>query len=194
MMYLMDLTGSYRYIGDSFCTDFPDTSVCNCFRTLRVLEIRSQDLSPMPEMITSLVGLRYLELPCAEIPESLSRLCNLETLIIRWTSIADYLLLPPEIWLLRRLRHLQVKNVSILGVFMKDVCAVLDSRDISPFHEGTVQILPDLQTLSRVRFGCLPHRVFSRIPNVKRLKICKIDCQEENDEKLSNFLNDLVHT
>ncbi|KAL0385164.1 UNVERIFIED_CONTAM: putative late blight resistance proteinR1A-10 [Sesamum radiatum] len=110
--------------------------ICLDFRLLRVLDALTIRFYGFPSEVVKLVRLRYLAFTYnGKLPASISKLCNLEYLIVRqYLSILSsgerrpYL--PKEIWDMQGLRHLQV-----MGSDLHD-----------PSYEGA--ILPNLSTLS----------------------------------------------
>ncbi|XP_073038138.1 LOW QUALITY PROTEIN: putative late blight resistance protein homolog R1C-3 [Primulina eburnea] len=122
-------------------------------RMLKVLIVRLT-ATKFPGEILELINLKYLELGCVfRIPSSISRLKNLQTLISQVVHIKS---MPSEIWEMSQLRHLLV-----LGFHLPDFPDVR--------VKGT--ILKNLQTLSEIINFRSMHEVFTRIPNLKKLKI-----------------------
>ncbi|KAL2553111.1 Disease resistance protein (CC-NBS-LRR class) family [Forsythia ovata] len=87
-------------------------SINICFPLLRVLDARNITFSMFPIEIVQLVNLRYIALIYIgkhEIPASISKLCNLQTLIVfrrLWYDKVWILYLPSEILKMPQLRHL----------------------------------------------------------------------------------------
>ncbi|KAL0385065.1 UNVERIFIED_CONTAM: hypothetical protein Sradi_2900800 [Sesamum radiatum] len=114
-----------------------------------------------PVEVIELVCLRYLAFTCdSELPPSISKLQNLETLVHhRWKFGLRPALLPREIWMLPKLRHLLVTSSCFpdsLGAAL-----LLDKNFI----------LENLQTLSEVRnFRCC-RGIIKSVPNLRKLKI-----------------------
>ncbi|XP_075512094.1 putative late blight resistance protein homolog R1A-3 [Primulina tabacum] len=125
-------------------------------RMLKVLIVRLTT-TKFPGEILELVNLKYLELGCVfRIPSSISRLKNLQTLI---SDVVHIKSMPSEIWEMSQLRHLLV-----LGFHLPDIPDV--------HGKGThTYILKNLQTLSEIINFRSMHEVFTRIPNLKKLKI-----------------------
>ncbi|CAL4898989.1 unnamed protein product [Urochloa decumbens] len=80
------------------------------FRLLRVLCLRYSLLKDIPDAITGLFNLHYLDLSRTKVnkvQKSLARLKKLQTLHLRFAHVRE---LPPEITMLTNLRHLSVSN------------------------------------------------------------------------------------
>lgn len=80
------------------------------FRLLRVLCLRYSLLEDIPEAITGLFNLHYLDFSrtkVKKIPKSVARLKKLQTLHLRFARVRE---LPREITMLTSLRHLSVSN------------------------------------------------------------------------------------
>ncbi|XP_075507584.1 putative late blight resistance protein homolog R1B-16 [Primulina tabacum] len=123
---------------------------------LKVLNIRMES-TKFPMGILELINLKYLHLGnVREIPSSISRLKNLQTLIIRVMQIKS---MPSEIWKMKQLRHL------LIGGFH-----LLDIPDVQ--GEGTnAYFLECLQTLSEIIDFTCKREVIARVPNLKELKL-----------------------
>ncbi|XP_073046666.1 putative late blight resistance protein homolog R1A-3 [Primulina eburnea] len=123
---------------------------------LKVLNI-SMGSTKFPMGILEFVNLKYLHLGnVREIPSSISRLRNLQTLIIRVMQIKS---MPSEIWKMKQLRHL------LIGGFH-----LLDIPDVQ--GEGTyAYFLECLQTLSEIIDFTCKREVIARVPNLKELKL-----------------------
>ncbi|XP_073121634.1 putative late blight resistance protein homolog R1B-14 [Henckelia pumila] len=132
-------------------------------RLLKVLDVRMKSIN-FPVGIFQLVNLKYLQLGYVlEIPSSISRLGNLQTLIARHIEIYPTPSLPSEIWEMAQLRHIQTR-----GFHLPDIPDV-EMKGTNGY------VLKNLQTLSKItNFGCT-QEVFARIPNLKKLKIA-YDC------------------
>ncbi|KAG8380357.1 hypothetical protein BUALT_Bualt06G0007100 [Buddleja alternifolia] len=160
----------------------------NClkgFRLLRVLDVVDVKLisKKFPTEFLELFFLRYLAFSfmCEtefEIPASISRLRNLETLVIcpytnYYERIGIRVRLPLEIWRMKQLRHL-----------------VLLSLDTLPDPCPRYSALENLQTLVRVsNFKCTKE-ILQMIPNLKKLGIVY---QRYGIEWCEYNLNNLVH-
>ncbi|EYU22216.1 hypothetical protein ABFS82_09G010700 [Erythranthe guttata] len=149
------------------------------FRLLKVLDAVSIRFYEFPHQVVELVHLRYLAITYyGEIPSSVSRLSNLEVLIIHWhhrviKSSNFPVYLPVEIWKLHKLKHLE--------------CMGFDLPDPSPANDDSL-ILEKLLTLSGVGAHSCTERVLIRIPNLIKLGI-RID--SSLDEKF-NFLGEFA--
>ncbi|KAL2553094.1 putative disease resistance RPP13-like protein 3 [Forsythia ovata] len=142
---------SLLYLEDSLL------SINICFPLLRVLDACNITFSTFPIEIVQLVNLRYIALIYTgkrKIPASISKLCNLQTLIVfrrLWYGKVGVLYLPSEILKMPQLRHLL-------------------------FEQGLLPCPSDagngnLQTLTGViDFRCT-EEALGRIPNLKTLGI-----------------------
>ncbi|KAL2553114.1 Disease resistance protein (CC-NBS-LRR class) family [Forsythia ovata] len=142
---------SLLYLADSLL------SINICFPLLRVLDARNITFKKFPIEIVQLVNLRYIALIYTgkrKIPASISKLCNLQTLIVfrrLWFRKDRILYLPSEILKMPQLRHLL-------------------------FEQGFLPCPSDagngnLQTLTGViDFRCT-EEALRRIPNLKTLGI-----------------------
>ncbi|KAL0385069.1 UNVERIFIED_CONTAM: putative late blight resistance proteinR1B-16 [Sesamum radiatum] len=128
------------------------------FRLLRVLDISAIPFHELPVQVTELVNLRYLGFTCVcQLPPSISKLQNLETLVYFKWSLDQLPLLPREIWVMPKLRHL-----SVLPSWFLDHAQHLPNNTFR---------LENLQTLSEVRNFRCSSDIIERIPNLRRLKI-----------------------
>ncbi|KAK6152771.1 hypothetical protein DH2020_012410 [Rehmannia glutinosa] len=150
-------------------------SICLGMRFLRVLDALTIPFYEFPiDQILNLVHLRYLALTFynGNIPSSISKLWNLQFLIVRrYLSIKLYnsrSYLPIEIWDMKELKHLQ-----IMGSDLPDPC------DETP-------ILKNLLTLLDVSARSFTKGVVKRIPNLKKLGI-RIELELDSIEPLSCF-------
>ncbi|KAL2553216.1 putative disease resistance RPP13-like protein 3 [Forsythia ovata] len=128
-----------------------------CFQLLRVLDACNITFNEFPIEIVKLVSLRYIALIYtgkSMLPASISKLCNLQTLIVfrrPWTDERRILYLPSEILKMPRLRHL------------------LFEQGFLPYASGAQN--GNLQTLSGlIDFRCAKE-VLQIIPNLKTLGI-----------------------
>ncbi|KAG5609084.1 hypothetical protein H5410_020365 [Solanum commersonii] len=108
-----------------------------------------------PLVITKLFHLRYLQVPFyANIPKSISKLQNLQTLICSGNYFD--ITLPENIWMMKNLRYIRLKGPSYLP---------------SPRTESLVTGMPNLEELSILCYTSCTNEVSSGIPNLKRLII-----------------------
>ncbi|XP_057804250.1 putative late blight resistance protein homolog R1A-10 [Salvia miltiorrhiza] len=129
-------------------------------RWLRVLDALSIRFCKFPDEVLRLVRLRYLAITYdgEELPSSISRLWNLEVLIIRPShTINCSVFLPLEIWKLHKLRHLQ--------------CMGFDLPDPSMEDASDFLFLRKLKTLSGVSARSCINGVLARMPNLIKLGI-----------------------
>ncbi|KAG6389217.1 hypothetical protein SASPL_150679 [Salvia splendens] len=132
------------------------------FKFLRVLDALGVDLKALPSQVFELYHLRYLALMGSfSIPSAVSKLVNLQTLIIHLASgrlrekrdPGVHHSLPLEIWMLPQLRHLFFHSPHLLP---------------NPF-QGLNLLLENLQTLLLVADLVWNEEVLQLIPNVKIL-------------------------
>ncbi|XP_057804254.1 putative late blight resistance protein homolog R1A-10 [Salvia miltiorrhiza] len=130
------------------------------FRWLRVFHALSIRYCKFPDEVLKLVRLRYLAITYdgEELPSSISRLWNLEVLIIHKSqSIKSSVLLPLEIWKLHKLRHLQCMGFDLPDPSMEDATDFL--------------FFGKLLTLSGVSARSCINGVLARMPNLIKLGI-----------------------
>ncbi|KAL7145298.1 hypothetical protein ABFS83_07G071800 [Erythranthe nasuta] len=155
------------------------------FRLLRILELflNAQDVRTIPPQVFNLFHLRYLALSCPiEIPPAISKLSNLQTLIIHPNEIVMYkdpykfickLSLPREIWRMRKLRHL--------------VCYVFGELPNPPEEGESASCgLENLQILWEVSDLTCTKSILKMMPNVKALAI---DYTGEKEYHLENLVH-----
>ncbi|KAL1563995.1 putative late blight resistance protein R1B-23 [Salvia divinorum] len=95
---------------DKYLTSIPDA-----FELLRVLELISIRYRQFPAKVTKLIHLRYVTLHIEELsilPEPLSQLWNLQTLVVETKSRS--ITMKANIWKMYRLRHLKLKAAIVL--------------------------------------------------------------------------------
>ncbi|KAK4414165.1 putative late blight resistance proteinR1A-10 [Sesamum alatum] len=136
------------------------------YRLLRILDVLRVPLTSFPPEITQLLHLRFLALTYSKLrkslllPPSISRLQNLQTLIILAEAYvipgARPLVLPFQLWEMPQLRHLILVD-SILRM-------PLSSRTSG-------QVLENLQTLSRLGNIKFTSNTIEMIPYLKKLKV-----------------------
>ncbi|XP_057802830.1 putative late blight resistance protein homolog R1B-16 [Salvia miltiorrhiza] len=125
------------------------------FSALRVLHVlrRNNHWDWQPGHVFDLVHLTYLasNIPNSIVPSAISKLQNLQTLIIYRSEVR----LPMEIWRLRQLRHLIAFSFQPL-----------------PYPEGENNPLDNLQELSLATDLVCSKRMVEMIPHIKKLGIC----------------------
>ncbi|KAK6153943.1 hypothetical protein DH2020_013582 [Rehmannia glutinosa] len=133
------------------------------FRLLRVLDALKTSLEYFPVEITELFHLRYLAFSYYAvkselkiIPPSISKLRNLQTLIIHPYPLELYL--PFQIWKMPQLMHLMFKTC----VLLVPLAARIGWK---------VPVLENLQTLSTVKKFRFTSKALEMIPNLKKLKV-----------------------
>ncbi|WMV22779.1 hypothetical protein MTR67_016164 [Solanum verrucosum] len=125
----------------------------SCFNHLRVLAIFPVWFGSFPLVITKLFHLRYLQVGCfGNIPESISELLNLQTLICDGNP--SDITLPRKIWMLKNLRYIRLGGATYLP---------------SPrIDKNLVTGMPNLEGLC---YSSCTNEVISSTPNLKRLII-----------------------
>lgn len=150
------------------------------FRLLRVLDMLAVMLDVCPIEIVELVTLRYLAfIYDGVLPASISRLCNLQTLIFyrgMEVTFVDMLYLPLGIWKMPRLRHLYLNGSALPDPSGAQV-------------DGDNSVLENLETL-RVQDLRLSEEVLRMIPNLKKLKITYSPRSDQDTS--SYYLNNLA--
>ncbi|KAL1563996.1 putative late blight resistance protein R1C-3 [Salvia divinorum] len=132
---------------DKYLTSIPDA-----FALLRVLESISVRFRQFPAKVTKLIHLRYVTLHIEEfsiLPEPLSQLWNLQTLVVETKSRS--ITMKANIWKMYRLRHLKLK-----------AAIVLDPKWVGEGGEN-------LQTLSRLAPESFTPKVSERACNLIEL-------------------------
>ncbi|XP_047978960.1 putative late blight resistance protein homolog R1B-16 [Salvia hispanica] len=132
----------------------PKGSVEN-FTSLKILHVLRKNDHSYWELgqVFELTDLTYLasNIPDSIVPPAISKLQNLETLIIYRSEVH----LPVEIWSLRQLRHLIAFSFCPL-----------------PLPEGVTLLLENLETFSKAANYVCSERMVKVIPNIKKLGIC----------------------
>ncbi|KAL2474196.1 Disease resistance protein RPP13 [Forsythia ovata] len=125
------------------------------FENSWLLRIFHADNVKVPSRITKLVNLRYLLGECDAnwLLKSIHKLRHLQTLILH-SGTGSSFDLPPEIWKMTTLRHVQLGIVNLPN----PTCSAI--------------VLQNLQTLSNVRNFKCKEDVLERIPNLRKLGIC----------------------
>ncbi|KAH0692107.1 hypothetical protein KY285_019204 [Solanum tuberosum] len=128
----------------------------SCFNRLRVLAIFPVWFGSFPLVITKLFHLRYLQVPClGNIPQSISQLLNLQTLICDGHSSGTTL--PRKIWMLKNLRYIRLGGATYLP---------------SPrIYKNLVTGMPNLEEFYSICYSSCTNEVISSTPNLKRLII-----------------------
>ncbi|KAL2229736.1 UNVERIFIED_CONTAM: putative late blight resistance protein R1B-16 [Sesamum indicum] len=124
-------------------------------RLLRVLDVLDIEFHQFPTELLGLVNLHYLAFSCnSDFPSAISRLWNLQTLIVQ--SSLFYMYLPSEIWEMPELRHIKFKKTRIC----------IDDA----YRKKNVQ--RKLQTISCTTLDQLIDcNLLGNIPNIKNLGI-----------------------
>ncbi|XP_019181444.1 PREDICTED: putative late blight resistance protein homolog R1B-14 [Ipomoea nil] len=165
----------------------------SAFRLLRVLHLVGHTFVHFPVETTQLVHLKYLALGFyhPDFPVSVSKLVNLQTLVIETSEILN---LPRQVWEMEQLRHLHFRNSS----FWPNPSPITTSSAGS----RSSNLLWNLQTLSLIGFNSCTREVLFSISNLTKLGIAGRWPEVENGElqerwttqqQLHNRLNDLVY-
>ncbi|XP_042032508.1 putative late blight resistance protein homolog R1A-3 [Salvia splendens] len=142
-------------------------------RLLRTFRASDNYDSYFLENVIELVNSRYLAISVhheSRFSSSIDLLWNLQTLII-YSSFANNLHAPNEIWKLHQLRHLEFPEKLILPNPRSD--------------DSDIVIMENLQTLKGVEDLLLNEEVVKRIPNVKKLDLTYYSDQKEGQNCLS---------
>lgn len=124
------------------------------FPKLRVLESRSIKIHQFPTKITKLIHLRYLTLyidTLIILPEAVSQLWNLQTLVVETKS--GSITMKANMWSMHRLRHLRTKAAIFLP------------------SEQEGEAGENLQTLDRLSPESCTEALFNKAKNLKTLGI-----------------------
>ncbi|KAH0756826.1 hypothetical protein KY290_020319 [Solanum tuberosum] len=126
------------------------------FNHLRVLAIFPVWFGPISLVIKKLNHLRYLQVRCyGNIPESISELLNLQTLICDGHSSETTL--PRKIWMLKNLRYIRLGEATYLP---------------SPrIDNNLVTGMPNLEEFYGICYSSCTNEFISSTPNLKRLII-----------------------
>ncbi|KAH0658671.1 hypothetical protein KY289_027419 [Solanum tuberosum] len=111
----------------------------SCFNHLRVLAIFPSSFSTFPLVITKLFHLRYLQVGCfGNIPESISELLNLQTLICDGNP--SDITLPRKIWMLKNLRK-KCKDLQEIPTDFVEICTLesIELHDCTTTAEDSVR-------------------------------------------------------
>ncbi|KAK4438513.1 putative late blight resistance proteinR1A-4 [Sesamum alatum] len=131
------------------------------FGLLRVLDAYTMYFIEFPNEVVTLIHLRYLSFTYnRKIPPSLSKLRNLQILIVRRHPKIILLhasILPVEIWNMPQLRHLLFTESNLPDLSGLQVDA------------NNSLLLENLQSLSNVHAACCTHKVLQNIRNLRKL-------------------------
>ncbi|KAL0388822.1 UNVERIFIED_CONTAM: putative late blight resistance proteinR1B-8 [Sesamum radiatum] len=129
--------------------------VFSALRLLRVLDVLHIEFHQFPTEILELVNLCYLAFSCNSVlPSAISRLWNLQTLIVG--SSIRYFELPSEIWQMPELRHIKFRNSYIS----------IDREYQIPFVHDKLQTISVMDAALLISSNNL-----GSIPNIKNLGI-----------------------
>ncbi|KAH6788348.1 hypothetical protein C2S51_003354 [Perilla frutescens var. frutescens] len=160
----LQCTGSYHQYQVPICTQW---------KVLRVLNVLTIRFYEFPFEVLKLILLRYLALTCnADLPASISKLWNLEFLIVNQHSsikrvgVESYV--PVEVWDLQKLEHLEINGRNLHD----------------PPRPGAV--LPNLKKLLDVGVECCTKAVLESLPSLEKLRI-QIEFAPNATETMSCF-------
>lgn len=131
------------------------STILNAFKPLRILKCESTRFDQLPKNFTSLKLLKHMTLWIDKLdvlPEEVSKLSNLQTLIIKTESKS--ITVKANIWKMMQLRHLKAK-----------VSFVLDDKK---WKEGNAT---NLQTISRLSSKSSSPALSEKAPKLKSLGI-----------------------
>ncbi|KAL0376416.1 UNVERIFIED_CONTAM: putative late blight resistance proteinR1B-12 [Sesamum calycinum] len=129
--------------------------VFSALRLLRVLDVLHIEFHQFPTEILELVNLCYLAFSCnSDLPSAISRLWNLQTLIVG--SSIRYFELPSEIWEMPELRRIKFRNSYIS----------IDREYQIPFVHDKLQTISVMDAALLISSNNL-----GSIPNIKNLGI-----------------------
>ncbi|KAL0384871.1 UNVERIFIED_CONTAM: putative late blight resistance proteinR1A-10 [Sesamum radiatum] len=143
--------------------------VVSNLRLLRVLDILRITFHQFPEEILQLVNLRYLAFNLRRpLPSSISRLCNLQTLIAQWRGLnmfvsALMMFQEPDIVIRGILDMTQLRHIKVKG---QKVYVRYHGEDRNHYV-----VLDKLQTLSPVAISEITDRLLETLPNLEKLGI-----------------------
>ncbi|KAL0356275.1 UNVERIFIED_CONTAM: putative late blight resistance proteinR1A-4 [Sesamum radiatum] len=130
-------------------------------RKQRVLDALTLYFIEFPNEVAALIHLRYLSLTYnGKIPSSISKLQNLQVLIVRQYPKIIFLgasILPVDIWNMPQLRHL---------LFTESNLPSLSGLEIDANNSV---LLENLQSLSDVHASCCNENVLRHVPNLRKL-------------------------
>ncbi|KAL0437051.1 UNVERIFIED_CONTAM: putative late blight resistance proteinR1A-4 [Sesamum radiatum] len=172
--------------GHSLLVSF--TTSCRPLRVLDALTVRFYDF---PVGVMELVHLRYLALTCShmdELPASIYKLGNLQTLIVYRGDLPypfwfpqDIFYMTLNIWKMPQLRHIMLERGFLPYPFLEPV--VKDSV-----------VLENLQTLTGVIDLRCTKEVCAIMPNLKKLGVSYISYIDDSQDKWSSYkFNNFVY-
>ncbi|KAM0941851.1 putative leucine-rich repeat domain superfamily, winged helix-like DNA-binding domain superfamily [Dioscorea sansibarensis] len=144
------------------------------FKLLRVLYLRSLDMSEFPSEIKSLIHLRYLELHAddlKEVPSWIGHLRNLQTFIVGCRMFIGKI--SDSLWTIDSLKHVD------LGI----------SSSVPAPHMGNIE-LKNLETLKWVPAGEWIGNMLPKLTNLHKLNITNISA--DHADALSSSLQKFV--
>ncbi|KAF3777869.1 putative disease resistance protein [Nymphaea thermarum] len=145
-------------------------SLATNFMHLRVLDLGGTNVSEIPESIGELLLLKYLKASrdTKSLPETIGKLCNLQTLDLHGTQISS---IPVGILKLKGLRHLDLDNTRHLKHLPAGLGELTSLRTLTQFILGRAGTeneanIAELKKLNNLR-GNLAIYFFLRIKNAR---------------------------
>ncbi|XP_022746068.1 putative disease resistance RPP13-like protein 1 [Durio zibethinus] len=137
-----------------FVTNYVLMHLLRSLRCLRVLSLRGYQISKLPDFIEDLKHLRYLDFsrtPIKCLPESVSTLYNLETLLLRECEMLEKL--PSEMENLVNLCYLDITGANKLEGMPNNFCTLSDLETLSKFvlQKGKGCQIRELEGLSNLK-------------------------------------------
>ncbi|KAJ1260684.1 hypothetical protein BS78_10G251200 [Paspalum vaginatum] len=198
-----------------FDTGIPSSCIYDAFshfRLLRVLCLRFANIEQVPNMITELYNLRYIDLSLTKVKQiqaSFGKLRNLQVLDLRFSYVEE---LPLEITLLSNLRHLYVYGIQNLHArslndfsgtkIQGHICCLKNLQSLHSVSAnkdlvsqlGNLTLLRSL-AIMKVRQSYIAElwNSLTKMPNLSRLLISAWDMDEILDLKTLKPLPNLKH-
>nr|XP_027098318.1 putative late blight resistance protein homolog R1B-16 isoform X2 [Coffea arabica] len=136
------------------------SSICQSFKLLRVLDVKSIIFPSFPTELFFLVLLKYIALYFMSdtLPKGMSNLSKLQTVIFETSS--RILKVEDHIWKMLHLSHLHTNS------------SILLPPSLGKEHQSQSSQGQKLETLCTISSQCCTAEVFQRTPNLKKLGIC----------------------
>ncbi|XP_057773782.1 putative late blight resistance protein homolog R1A-10 [Salvia miltiorrhiza] len=146
------------------------SSVFFGLRLLRVLDILEIKFPQLPTEILHISNLHYLAFSTdsEKLPSYISRLWNLQTLVICSTS--GYITLPDEIWQMTELRHVEVGRAYFLGSDWRGF--ILEKlQSVSTINSLSVSFLGIIPNIKYLGIGSMHECDLSHLHKLETLKM-----------------------
>ncbi|KAM3253611.1 hypothetical protein ACQJBY_047604 [Aegilops geniculata] len=154
------------------------------FRLLRVLSLQFAEITKLPDVVTTLFNLQYLDLSCTNlevVPKALCKLTKLQMLDLRVTRVVE---LPVEIKKLTKLRFLQICVIHDYDA------RIFDTYQGAKVYPG-ICLLKDMQELGYVEANKDLVVNLCNLTLLRRLEITKV--KSEHIKELWTSITILVH-